>query len=81
MAEQTGVAQEQPVAAEPRYVVHSAETYVHEPADLWTSRLDNGLQGFGNSPMVMENINQLYAYLQGRSDGAITRAKVEAISQ
>ena len=26
---------------------------------------------------VMENMNQLYAYLKGRSDGAITRAKVE----
>jgi predicted TIM-barrel fold metal-dependent hydrolase len=44
MAEQTSVAQELPVDTEPRYVVHSAETYVHEPADLWTSKLDNGLQ-------------------------------------
>ena len=35
------------------------------------------MQSFGNSPMVMENMNQLYAYLKGRSDGAITRAKVE----
>ena len=35
------------------------------------------MQSFGNSPMVMENIDQLYAYLKGRSDGAITRAKVE----
>ena len=40
-------------------------------------RLDKGMQSFGNSPMVMQNINQLYAYLKGRSDGAITRAKVE----
>jgi mono/diheme cytochrome c family protein len=40
-------------------------------------RLDKGMQSFGNSPMVMENINQLYAYLKGRADGAITRAKVE----
>lgn len=40
-------------------------------------RLDKGMQSFGNSPIVMENINQLYAYLKGRSDGAITRAKVE----
>jgi mono/diheme cytochrome c family protein len=44
-------------------------------------RLEKGMQSFGNSPMVMENINQLYAYLKGRSDGAITRAKVEPISQ
>jgi len=40
-------------------------------------RLDKGMQSFGTSPVVMDNINQLYAYLKGRSDGAITRAKVE----
>lgn len=40
-------------------------------------RLDKGMQSFGNSPVVMDNINQMYAYLKGRSDGAITRAKVE----
>ena len=44
-------------------------------------RLDKGMQSFGNSPMVMQNMNQLYAYLKGRSDGAITRAKVEPISK
>ena len=42
-------------------------------------RLDKGMQSFGNSPVVMDNMNQLYAYLKGRSDGAITRAKVEEI--
>jgi mono/diheme cytochrome c family protein len=42
-------------------------------------RLDKGMQSFGNSPAVMDNINELYAYLKGRSDGAITRAKVEEI--
>jgi mono/diheme cytochrome c family protein len=40
-------------------------------------RLDKGMQSFGNNPAVMDNINQLYAYLKGRSDGAITRARVE----
>ncbi|MCW5664412.1 MAG: c-type cytochrome [Piscinibacter sp.] len=44
-------------------------------------RLDKGMQSFGTSQVVMDNINQLYAYLKGRSDGAITRAKVEPISQ
>ncbi len=44
-------------------------------------RLEKGMQSFGNSPQVMDNINQLYAYLKGRSDGEITRAKVEPISQ
>jgi mono/diheme cytochrome c family protein len=40
-------------------------------------RLDKGMQSFGNSKVVMDNIDQLYAYLMGRSDGAITRARVE----
>jgi mono/diheme cytochrome c family protein len=44
-------------------------------------RLEKGMQSFGNNPMVMDNINQLYGYLKGRSDGAITRAKVEEIAQ
>ena len=44
-------------------------------------RLEKGMQSFGNSPVVMENIYHLYAYLKGRSDGAITRAKVEPIQQ
>lgn len=42
-------------------------------------RLDKGMQSFGNSQQVMDNMDQLYAYLKGRSDGAITRAKVEEI--
>ena len=42
-------------------------------------RLEKGMQSFGNSPVVMNNMDQLYAYLKGRSDGAITRAKVEEI--
>jgi mono/diheme cytochrome c family protein len=40
-------------------------------------RLDMGMQSFGTSPMVMGNMDNLYAYLKGRSDGAITRARVE----
>jgi mono/diheme cytochrome c family protein len=42
-------------------------------------RLEKGMQSFGTSPQVMENMSQLYTYLKGRSDGAITRAKVEPI--
>lgn len=42
-------------------------------------RLDKGMQSFGSSPQVMDNMDHLYAYLKGRSDGAITRAKVEEI--
>ncbi|MBP6336464.1 MAG: c-type cytochrome [Vitreoscilla sp.] len=42
-------------------------------------RLEKGMVSFGGSPMVMENIDNLYAYLKGRSDGAITRSKVEEL--
>ena len=44
-------------------------------------RLDKGMQSFGTSPQVMENMDHLYAYLKGRSDGAITRSKVEPIQK
>jgi mono/diheme cytochrome c family protein len=39
-------------------------------------RLEKGMQSFGTSKAVMDNIDNLYAYLKGRSDGAITKAKV-----
>src|SRR5258708_29641466 len=42
-------------------------------------RLEKGMVSFSTSPMVMDNIDNLYAYLKGRSDGAITRGKVEEI--
>ncbi|HET9642802.1 MAG TPA: cytochrome c [Burkholderiaceae bacterium] len=44
-------------------------------------RLDKGMVSFGNNKVVMDNIDALYAYLKGRSDGAITRAKVEEMQQ
>ena len=40
-------------------------------------RLDKGMPSFGTNAAVTDNIDQLYAYLKGRSDGAITRARVE----
>jgi mono/diheme cytochrome c family protein len=39
-------------------------------------RLEKGMQSFGNHEQVMKNMDNLYAYLKGRSDGAITKAKV-----
>ena len=44
-------------------------------------RLEKGMQSFGTSQTVMDNMDHLYAYLKGRSDGAITRSKVEAMPQ
>jgi len=42
-------------------------------------RLDKGMPSFNTSKMVMTNMDHLYAYLKGRSDGAITKSKVEPI--
>jgi hypothetical protein len=42
-------------------------------------RLEKGMVSFSSSKMVMDNIDSLYAYLKGRSDGNITRAKVEEL--
>ena len=44
-------------------------------------RLEKGMQSFGTSQQVMDNMDHLYAYLKGRSDGAITRSKVEPIAK
>jgi mono/diheme cytochrome c family protein len=42
-------------------------------------RLEKGMQAFKESKVVMENMDHLYAYLKGRSDGAIKTAKVTEI--
>lgn len=42
-------------------------------------RPEKGMPGWASNPSVMAHMNQLYAYLKGRSDGAITQSKVEAI--
>lgn len=42
-------------------------------------RLEKGMVSFKTSKIVMDNMDNLYAYLKGRSDGAITRAKVEEL--
>lgn len=42
-------------------------------------RLEKGMPSFRESPMVMQHADGLYAYLKGRSNGDITRVKVEEI--
>lgn len=42
-------------------------------------RLEKGMPSFGTSNTVVSHLDQLYAYLKGRSDGAITKAHVQAI--
>ena len=62
-------------------LVNSLKTLTKEEfvTTVRDGRLLKGMQSFGTSPQVMDNIDHLYAYLKGRSDGAITRAKVEEI--
>jgi mono/diheme cytochrome c family protein len=55
---------------------HSKEDFVKTVRD---GRLEKGMVSFSSSKMVMDNIDSLYAYLKGRSDGNITRAKVEEL--
>ena len=42
-------------------------------------RLEKGMPSWKESKQVVDNLEHLYAYLKGRSDGAITRAKVELL--
>lgn len=42
-------------------------------------RVEKGMPPWKENKSVMANIDNLYAYLKGRSDGKITRAKVEEI--
>jgi mono/diheme cytochrome c family protein len=42
-------------------------------------RIDKGMPNFGGSQTVTENIDGLYAYLKGRSDGAIKPGRLKGI--
>ena len=46
---------------------------------LTDGRLEKGMPGFSKSKKVMSNMDNLYGYLKGRSDGAITKSKVKPI--
>lgn len=54
----------------------SREEFIRVMTD---GRPEKGMPNWGSNPGVMDNINQLYAYLKGRSDGAIKQAKVEPL--
>jgi len=47
---------------------------------LTEGRLEKGMPAWAGNTQVMGNIDALYAYLKGRSDGAITKAHVEPMS-
>jgi mono/diheme cytochrome c family protein len=44
-------------------------------------RVEKGMPNFSGSPQVVENIDYLYAYLKGRSDGAIKPGRVESMEK
>ena len=47
---------------------------------LTEGRLEKGMPSWSTNQQVMGNIDALYAYLKGRSDGAITKARVEPMT-
>jgi len=44
-------------------------------------RPERGMPNFDGSPQVVENLDNLYTYLKGRSDGKIEPGRVTAIDQ
>ena len=64
-------------------LVNSLKTLTKEEfvKTVTEGRLEKGMVSFSTNKTVMDNIDALYAYLKGRSDGAITRAKVEPLPE
>jgi mono/diheme cytochrome c family protein len=62
-------------------LVNSLKTLTKEEfvKTVTNGRLEKGMQSFGSSKVVMDNMDNLYAYLKGRSDGAITKSKVSPL--
>lgn len=44
-------------------------------------RVEKGMPNFSGSQQVVDNIDNLYAYLKGRSDGAIKPGRVESMEK
>lgn len=48
---------------------------------LMLGRIEKGMPNFGGSKQVVDNIDNLYAYLKGRSDGAINPGSLKEIEK
>jgi len=48
-------------------------------AAVLNGRVDKGMPNFGGAQPVVDNIDYLYAYLKGRSDGAIKPGHLKGI--
>lgn len=44
-------------------------------------RIEKGMPNFDGSPQVVSNIDGLYGFLKGRSDGAIPAGRLEALDE
>ncbi|MFO1205742.1 MAG: cytochrome c [Burkholderiales bacterium] len=60
-------------------LIESLKTLTKEQfiATVSKGRPEKGMPNFDGSKQVMDNIDNLYAYLKGRSDGAIKPGRVE----
>lgn len=50
-------------------------------AAVLKGRIEKGMPNFDGSKMVSDNIDNLYAYLKGRSDGAIEPGRLQEIGK
>lgn len=50
-------------------------------AAVLKGRIEKGMPNFDTSKMVSENIDSLYAYLKGRSDGAIQPGRLQEMGK
>lgn len=48
---------------------------------LKNGRIEKGMPNFGGIPAVADNLDNLYAYLKGRSDGAIAPGRLSPIEK
>jgi mono/diheme cytochrome c family protein len=64
-------------------LINSLKTLTKEEfvTTLKNGRVDKGMPNFGGIPNVVDNLDNLYAYLKGRSDGAIAPGRLEAIEK
>jgi hypothetical protein len=46
---------------------------------LLNGRIEKGMPNFGGTQNVVDNLDNLYAYLKGRADGAIKPGKLKGI--
>lgn len=64
-------------------LVNSLKTLTKEEfvTTMKNGRVDKGMPNFGGIQSVVDNLDNLYAYLKGRSDGAIAAGRLEAIER